>query len=313
MFKIRNFIWLILFVVFIFLLGWWQNNKIKIIWQSEPGDNEIMNWQHNSVDVLQNIVTEVESSVMPMVEVLKTPPPLKTDLKNKTNELVDSKIIFYTNQARLQYQLPPLKENNLLQQAAQNKLSDMVKNQYFDHVSPQGVSARDVIDSVGYKFIAIGENLALGGYSDEADLVNAWLASPGHRENILSKNYTEIGVAVVYTEFAGEMTWIAVQEFGRPASDCPAVNEMLKNQIEQEKISLQAKENELETKLTALNVNRPAANATRQQIDDYNRLVEEYNNLVAIYKQQAENLKQQIQIYNQQVEQFNTCLKNINY
>ncbi len=313
MFKIRNFIWLISFVVFIFLLGWWQNNKIKIIWQSETGDNEIMNWQHNSVDVLQNIVTEVESSVMPMVEVLKTPPPLRTDLKNKTNELVDSKIIFYTNQARLQYQLPPLKENNLLQQAAQNKLSDMVKNQYFDHVSPQGVSARDVIDSGGYKFIAIGENLALGGYSDEADLVNAWLASPGHRENILSKNYTEIGVAVVYTEFAGEMTWIAVQEFGRPASDCPAVNEMLKNQIEEEKISLQTKENELETKLTALNVNRPAANATRQQIDDYNRLVQEYNNLVAIYKQQAENLKQQIKIYNQQVEQFNTCLKNINY
>lgn len=315
MFKNKNLIWLLVFIVFIFLIWLWQNKKINDIWHSANWSvaSRVMDWQTNSVDVLQNIVAEVGSSAAPMTEIIKTPAPLRNDLKNKTSDLVASRVIFHTNQARLQYQLPLLQENVLLQQAAQKKLSDMISKQYFDHVSPQGVTTGELIGSVGYKFIAVGENLALGGYRDEADLVEAWLDSPGHRENILSANYTEIGVAVVYAEFEGEMTWLAVQEFGRPTSDCPIVDQSLKNQINNEQIILDAKGVELENKQAELSATKPKANASREEVTTYNQQVEEYNNLVASYKLLAEKLKQQVQTYNQQVEQFNLCLKNTNY
>lgn len=315
MFKNKSLLWLGVFIIFIFLIWLWQNKKIASIWQTKawPVSMQVIDWQSDSVDILSEIKAEIVSSSAPIIEIVKNPAPLRSDFNNKVSELEASKIIYYTNQARIQYQLPSLQENGLLSQAAQKKLSDLVSQQYFDHVSPQGVTARDVIASTGYKFIALGENLALGGYSDEADLVNAWLASPGHRENILSKNYTEIGVAVAYVEFEGEMTWLAVQEFGRSASDCPVVDQNLKNQIDQQQDLLNVKRKELENKQVELSGAKPTANATREEIFTYNQQVEEYNNLVTIYKELAENLKRLVDIYNQQVKQFNWCLKNITY
>ncbi len=315
MFKNKSLIWLLVFVVLIFLVGWWQNKKLINIWQSTSWSSysRVMDWQTNPIDVLHSLVTEVGSSAAPLIETVKTPAPLRNNLKNNVDNLNSTGVVFYTNEARIKYDLPPLKESGLLQQAAQKKLDDMIAKQYFDHVSPQGITAGELISSVGYKFIAIGENLALGGYADEADLVAAWLDSPGHRENILSENYTEIGVAVIFAEFEGEMTWLAVQEFGRPTTDCPVVDQNLKNQINVAQMSLDERGVELENKQAELSATRPKANANRQEIEAYNQQVEIYNNLVAIYKQLAEKLKLQVKIYNDQVEQFNFCLNNVNY
>src|SRR6185369_15716694 len=117
--------------------------------------------------------------------------------------------------------LPALKENALLDKAAKKKLDDMFAQQYFEHINPQGKGPSDLAKSVGYDYIAIGENLALGNFKNDAELVQAWMDSPGHRANILNKQYTEIGVAVGQGTYEGKKTWLAVQEFGRPTSSCP--------------------------------------------------------------------------------------------
>ena len=49
----------------------------------------------------------------------------------------------------------------------------------------------------GYEYISVGENLAMGNFKNDGDLVEAWMNSPGHRANILSFKYKELGVAVI--------------------------------------------------------------------------------------------------------------------
>ena len=65
----------------------------------------------------------------------------------------------------------------------------------------------------GYKYHYAGENLARD-FSDPVSAVNAWMASPSHKENMLSSKYQEIGVAVVEGDLAGVDTTIIVQFFG---------------------------------------------------------------------------------------------------
>ena len=170
---------------------------------------------------------------IPVVQDIKqdisTPPPLISKLINPGTHLTDAGVIEWTNTNRAQNgQLPALKENTLLDQAAELKLQDMFKQQYFEHVNPQGVGPGDLAKKVGYNFIAEGENLALGNFGNDQSLVTAWMNSPGHRANILNVHYTEIGVAVGQGSYQGQTTWLAVQEFGRPASSCPSVDLALK-------------------------------------------------------------------------------------
>jgi uncharacterized protein YkwD len=92
----------------------------------------------------------------------------------------------------------------------------MFENQYFAHESPTGEKVSDLAKKFGYDFLLIGENLAMGNFSSDEDLVLAWMESPGHRENILNEKYQEIGVAVKKGIFEGKEVWIAVQHFGLP-------------------------------------------------------------------------------------------------
>lgn len=106
------------------------------------------------------------------------------------------KIIFYINENRAQHNLPPLKENPLLSQAAFAKNSDMLQNQYFDHIAPSGKKWFAFILESGYRPEVAGENLAKG-FQDEKELVEAFMNSPSHRENILNAKFEEIGISVV--------------------------------------------------------------------------------------------------------------------
>ncbi len=309
--KNKKLVWLIIILGLIGFSWWWQQKQLNNLWSQSDwsAGGRVMDWQKTSTDILHSLVAEADSSAAKVSALVHTPTPLRTETKNKTDQLTTVGVISQTNQFRQSNGLPLLVENSLLAQAAQKKLADMVAGQYFDHISPQGIGAGDLITSVGYKFIAVGENLAVGGYIDDADLVQAWMDSPGHRENILSTNYTEIGVAVQYVEFEGSMTWLAVQEFGRPTSDCPVVNQNLKNQITIWQQSLNEQAEQLDVKQAELTASKPDANATREKIQIYNQQVAEYNLLVAAYKQLADKLRLQVQLYNQQVEQFNLCLK----
>ena len=107
------------------------------------------------------------------------------------------------NQVRAKHDLPALKENKRLRKAAVKHSRDMVKDGYFEHTTPEGVTmvdrilrARYVRENQGW---ALGENLAwgTGSLGTPRGAVEAWMDSPGHRANILKKAYRELGVGVV--------------------------------------------------------------------------------------------------------------------
>ena len=181
-------------------------------------------------------------------------------------------------------------------------MEDMFTNQYFAHVSPTGQSALTVASTVGYSYLALGENLALGNFTGDAGVVSAWMGSPGHRANILSSNYTQIGVAVGKGTYDGKSTWIAVQVFGRPASDCPSPDATLKSTVDAGTAQL----NQMAVQLS--NDDAAISNANPKYGADYNNDVATYNALVQQYNTLSAQVKTQAAQYNAEVQAFNACL-----
>lgn len=229
-----------------------------------------------------------------------TPPPLKIQ-KEGEGFLTKEGVIYWTNVQRKNYGLLPLKENEFLNQSAELKLNDMFKKQYFAHTSPEGIELKDLVKKVGYEFILIGENLAMGNFKNDENLVLAWMESEGHRENILNEKYQEIGVAVGQGIFEGKKVWIAVQHFGKPISACPQPNENLKMAIEENKKKLESLEKILNELRNEIEREKPKwQKDSKEKIEKYNNLVEEYN---LILKQTQRLIFQ----YNNQVQLFNEC------
>lgn len=104
-------------------------------------------------------------------------------------------IVAATNRQRAAYGLKPLRLNQRLSLAAENRVDDMLAKRYFDHVSPDGVEPFVWATRNGYKYRLIGENLALG-YRGADRVVTGWMNSPGHRENILTAEFDEVGIAM---------------------------------------------------------------------------------------------------------------------
>jgi len=124
------------------------------------------------------------------------------------------RIVELTNQARQEQRLVPLKHNALLDLSAKQKAQDMLKNNYFAHTSPQGVKPWYWFNQAGYQYTFAGENLAMN-FIEAEDAIAAWLKSPTHRENIMSENYSDIGIAVVIGMLEGRETTLVVQHFGK--------------------------------------------------------------------------------------------------
>ena len=246
-------------------------------------------------------------------------------------------IVDETNRQR-QANLGPgyeLAGDSLLDRAAQAKVDDMFAGKYFEHTSPQGHDAAYFIGSAGYEYVAIGENLAMGNYKSDEALVQAWMDSPGHRENILKKGFKEIGVAAGYGNMDGRMVWLAVQEFGTPESACPAVDERLSTKIDGEKMLLDdyAKKQEtysadIEMKKDVINILeddlselasssnsyskiRESQDELNEAIGEVNSLVDQYNASVAQAKDLYEQYKADVEEYNLQVNAYNACIGTI--
>jgi len=132
-----------------------------------------------------------------------------------TNKSDTAKIIELTNSDRQQAGLQNLKENQDLDLAAQLKLDDMINNNYFSHVSPQGVSPWYFVKKAGYTYSAAGENLALN-FSEPDQVEQAWMNSTEHRKNILNPKFTEIGIAQKETIYNGQRTNFIVEYFAEP-------------------------------------------------------------------------------------------------
>jgi len=105
----------------------------------------------------------------------------------------EKKVVDLTNKERTSRGLKPLKVDEELSKVAQDKSRDMKVKGYFDHNSPTYGSPFDMMDAYGIKYMAAGENIAMGYGTPEA-VVKAWMNSPGHRANILSDKFTHIGI-----------------------------------------------------------------------------------------------------------------------
>src|SRR3989338_62357 len=234
---------------------------------------------------------------------INTAPPLRGPVREVPSTLTVSGTIKETNMARQENGFMALSVNAKLARAAEAKVDDMFNRQYFEHESPTGVGPGDLADNVGYEYLMIGENLALGNYEDDKALVEAWMNSPGHRANILRPHYTEIGVAVKRGLYEGRTVWLAVQEFGRPQSDCPSPSESLNVEIEADKNRLDEVSKQLAPAEEEMRNSRPKRGpAYRQKVDAYNELVRLYNTLAG----ETEIL---ITRYNDQISAYNACLQ----
>lgn len=116
------------------------------------------------------------------------------------------------NKERAAAGLPALTVNGKLSQVAELKAEDMRDKNYFSHTSPTYGSPFDMIKQFGVTYKSAAENIAKGQKSPQS-VMNGWMNSQGHRENILNSNYTEIGVGYV-TDNNGNTYW--VQMFIRP-------------------------------------------------------------------------------------------------
>ncbi|MBI3342969.1 hypothetical protein HY032_02340 [Candidatus Gottesmanbacteria bacterium] len=117
------------------------------------------------------------------------------------------------NAKRAEAGLGALVLDQRLSRAAALKAQDMFANNYWAHNSPAGKTPWEFVTSVGYRYRVAGENLAKN-FSVSSAVVDAWMASPTHRENIMRSDYKDIGFAVVNGVLGGEETTLVVQMFG---------------------------------------------------------------------------------------------------
>lgn len=104
------------------------------------------------------------------------------------------------NNERVTRGLPALAADGCVVYVAQLRSNDMASRGYFAHTSPEGDSAFSLMDAYGVPYGWAGENLARNNYPDDqtvAVAIRDLMASEGHRANILSLNYTSLGVAAV--------------------------------------------------------------------------------------------------------------------
>ncbi len=285
----------ITFIFFLFILIWSAFFVIK---------NNLLDY---GLKQLPEIEKSFTNGVKDIEKKIYNPPPLVGKENIPNSFLTKAGVLKWTNIQRNETEsLPALLQNSKLDEIAMERLNDIFEKQYFDHISPDGVAASDIAKEIGYEFISIGENIALGNFKNDQALVQAWMDSPGHRANILNGDYAEIGIAVKKGIYEKQETWIGVQIFARPLSACPRPDQALKREIEKTQNQITVLENEaaaMRKELEQINPrNREDAEIYNQKVDEYNAFVKKINDLIKKQK----NL---ISEYNNQVDSQNECVR----
>ena len=119
---------------------------------------------------------------------------------------LEQRVFQFTNEARRKNGLPPLEADRTLMTLARAKSDDMIKRHYFSHPDPEGKTIREryreVKPTVG-GMVGLGENICVGGkkaYDDTTTaargIVDGFMVSPGHRQNILQPAFTHLGIGI---------------------------------------------------------------------------------------------------------------------
>jgi uncharacterized YkwD family protein/spore coat assembly protein SafA len=125
---------------------------------------------------------------------------------------IETEVVRLVNIERSKVGLKPLTQNWELSRVARMKSQDMINKGYFAHQSPTYGSPFQMMEKFGIKFSSAGENIAYGQRTPQ-EVMNSWMNSSGHKANILSSSYTQIGVGVA-KKSDGTLYW--TQMFMRP-------------------------------------------------------------------------------------------------
>ena len=150
------------------------------------------------VTIVATVIGITASSIAPAnAQLWRRPKPIpalaQQAAQPSQNGNVQQQILSLVNIERRKANLQPLTLNNQLGQAAQNHTNDMVSKSYFSHTSPSGGTMASRVNATGYRYSAIGENIAAGKSTANATMTQ-WMNSPGHRANILNPKFRELGV-----------------------------------------------------------------------------------------------------------------------
>jgi len=131
--------------------------------------------------------------------------PAEVEEDNSNEKKFISQVLSLINEERAKEKLPPLSgENSGLNEAAKVRAFEIVD--VFSHMRPSGKRCFDVLSEFSVKYRYAGENIAKGQTSPEA-VVNAWMNSSGHKENIMNVNYKNVGIGVA-ADLDSRLHWV---------------------------------------------------------------------------------------------------------
>jgi uncharacterized protein YkwD len=156
------------------------------------------------VGALEDAATE-----SPEADLSAVPPGPVTDVFNLVNQARATARKCGTQQFQA---TAALRYDDRLGAAAQGHSADMAARNYFSHTSPEGLTMVNRVQAQGYNFSRLGENIA-AGQPTPAQVVNAWLQSPGHCANIMNPAFRDIGIGRAQGGSFG-IYW--TQDFGTP-------------------------------------------------------------------------------------------------
>lgn len=162
--------------------------------------------------------TTTTPAVAPTLDHLRYLPLITKPGPDSSLHPFEQEVLTLVNSERASAGCPSLTANDKLVAAARGHSQDMADNDFFSHTGSNGSSPSDRIEAQGYNWSWWGENIA-AGYSSPADVMAGWMNSPGHRDNILTCDFTEIGIGYVYNANDGgnvDYGHYWTQVFGRP-------------------------------------------------------------------------------------------------
>ena len=194
-------------LIFIFLLIFTAQVYAQSTYTVQSGDTMWKIANRNQVGISEIISANPQIKNPALIY-----PGQKITIPTVTTTAQENEVIRLVNVQRSKAGLQLLKTNWQLCRVARYKSADMANKGYFAHNSPTYGTPFQMMESFGLRFSAAGENIAYGQRTP-AEVMNGWMNSPGHRNNILSPSFTEIGVGLAKNK-SGVCYW--TQQFMKP-------------------------------------------------------------------------------------------------
>lgn len=167
--------------------------------QMQPQKNGTINVANAKTGTYFVHVTKLERGTSRYQFTLNTTPVTTLNSSTSSNSSIINEIVSLTNSYRQQNGLAPVTLNSQLSNAAQTHTQNMALQDFVNHTGTDGGTVAQRVSNTGYGWSLVAENIA-AGYRTAADVVQGWIDSPGHRENLLNASVTEIGVGYYFLE-----------------------------------------------------------------------------------------------------------------